>query len=195
MKLMKPRILNLTPLALLPAALLILTSCSSTSSTAPAAGTARVTYTKGVAGGVVAQTFKMTATVTAIDPAKRQATLLDSSGKTFIVKVGPEVAYFDQVHVGDQVNATVTETVVAHLDTQGANASEGAGKVVAENTQVTAKVMAIDSAKHAATFQFEDGTTQTLPIRDDVDLSRHKVGEQVVFHVTEIIATHLKKLK
>jgi hypothetical protein len=190
---MKAKNLTTAMLAMLPAALLTLTSCSSTSTAPPVEGTSRESYTKGVPGGVVVQTFKMTATVTAIDKPKRMATLLGPNGKTFIVTVGPDAAYFDQVRVGDQVNATVTEKIAAHLDTQGATASSGAATVVAENTQTTAKVMAIDSTKRTATLEFEDGTVQTLPVRADLDLSKHKVGEQVVLRVTQIIATNLEK--
>jgi translation elongation factor P/translation initiation factor 5A len=163
-------------------------------------------YTKGVPGGVVVQTVKMTATVTAIDQAKRKATLLASDGKKFTVKVGPEAVNFDQVRVGDQVNATVTEKMVVSLDDKEAPSPEGAaavvarapkgdqpGGLVAETTQVTAKIITIDLEKRTATLQFEDGITQTFPVRADVDLSRLKVGEQMVFRVTEMIAISVEK--
>ena len=110
----------MTTLALLPAALFTLTSCSSTSKPPPAVGSSRMTYTKGVPGGVIVQTFKMTATVTAIDQAKRKATLLGPDGKKFTVKVGPEAVNFDQVRVGDRVNATVTERMVVPPSTRTA---------------------------------------------------------------------------
>ena len=73
----------MTALALLPAALFTLTSCSSTSKPPPAVGSSRITYTKGVPGGVIVQTVKVTATVTAIDQATRKATLLGPDGKKF----------------------------------------------------------------------------------------------------------------
>lgn len=206
MKPMKAKTPQLKTLALLPAALLTFTSCSSNPTPPPDVGSARIDYTKGVPGGVIVQTFKTTATVTAIDQAKRTATLLGSDGKKFIVKVGPEAVNFDQVRVGDQVNATVVQKIVASLDPAGATSGDGAaaavalapkgdqpGGLIAETTQVTGKVIAIDSIKRTATLRFEDGTTQTLSIRDDVDLSRRKVGEQVVFRVTEMIAISVEK--
>ena len=163
-------------------------------------------YTKGVPGGVVVQTVKMAATVTAIDQAKRKATLLASDGKKFTVTVRPEAVNFDQVRVGDRVNATVTEKVVVSLGDTAASSREGTasvvarapkgdqpGGLVAETTQVTAKVIAIDSQKRTATLEFEDGITQTFPVRADVDLSRHKVGEQLVFRLTEMIAIWVEK--
>lgn len=48
--------------------------------------------------------------------------------------------------------------------------------------------MAIDLEKHTATLKFEDGTAKTFPVRSDVDLSKGKIGEQVVFRITEMIA-------
>jgi len=193
-------------MALLPAALFTLTSCSSTSTPPPPVGSAVRIYTKGVPGGVVVQTVKMAATVTAIDQAKRKATLLASDGKKFTVTAGPEAVNFDQVRVGDRVNATVTEKVVVSLGDTAASSREGTasvvarapkgdqpGGLVAETTQVTAKVIAIDSQKRTATLEFEDGITQTFPVRADVDLSRHKVGEQLVFRLTEMIAIWVEK--
>jgi hypothetical protein len=67
------------------------------------------------------------------------------------------------------------------------------GGLVAETTQVTAKVTAIDQKKRTATLRFEDGSTKTLPVRSDVDLSKRKVGEQVVFQVTEMVAVSVEK--
>jgi len=189
-------------MALLPAALFTLTSCSSTSTPPPPVGSGRITYTKGVPGGKLVQTVKMTATVTAIDQAKRKATLLASDGKKFTVKVGPEAVNFDQIRVGDHVIADVTEKVVVSLDDKASPSGQGAATVVAqapkgglaaETTQFTATVIAIDLEKRTATLQFEDGITQTFSVRDDVDLSRRKVGERLVFRVTEMIAIWVEK--
>jgi len=198
--------LNLTTLALVPAALLTITSCSSTSKPPPDVGSSRIIYSKGVPGGVILQTFKTTATVTAIDQAKRQATLLGSDGKKFTVKVGPAAVNFEQIRVGDQVNATVEQKLVACLDKEGATSRDGSaavvaravkddqpGGLVAETIQKTGNVIAIDAEKRTTTLQFEDGSTETLPVRGDIDLGKHKVGEQIVFRVTEMIAIWVEK--
>ena len=39
----------------------------------------------------------------------------------------------------------------------------------------------------------EDGTVETFTVRDDIDLSKHKVGEKVVFVVTEAVALSVEK--
>ena len=203
---MKTKTLNITTLALLPAALFTLTSCSSTSTPPPPVGSAVKIYTKGVPGGVVVQTVKVTAAVTAIDHAKRKATLMASDGKKFTVKAGPGAVNFDQIRVGDQVAVTLAEKLVVSLVDKEAPSAEGAATVVArapkggqpgglaaETIQVAGKVIAIDLEKRKATLQFEDGSTETFSVRPDIDLSRHQVGERVVFRVTEMIAIGIEK--
>jgi hypothetical protein len=205
---MKTNTKTITTLALLPAALFALTSCSCTchSPPPPAVGSARLTYTEGVPGGVVVQTFKTSATVTAIDQAKREATLLGPDGKTFTVKAGPEAVNFDQVRAGDHVNATVTQRIVVSLGPEGAASTDGTaaavirspkgeqpGGLAVETTQVTARLLAVDSAKRTATLGLPDGTTEIFPIREDVDLSRLRVGDQVIFRVTGMIAIWIEK--
>jgi hypothetical protein len=206
MKPMKTKGITLTTLALLPVTLFTCVSCSSTPKPPPPVGSSEVSFTKGVPGGVIVQTFQTTATVTAIDQTKRMATLLEPEGKKFIVKVGPEAVNFDRVGVGDQVHATVVQKIVASLDQGDTTAVAGAATavarapkgdqpagLVAESTQLTARIMAIDSEKRTVTLRFEDGNIQPIPIRRDVDLSRFKVGEQALFRVTEIIAIRVEK--
>ena len=163
-------------------------------------------YKEGVPGGVMVDTVTVSAEVTAIDAVNRTATLQEPDGETFTVTVGPEAVNFDQVRVGDTVKATLTEALVVFLDEEGAAAPDGAaamvalapkgaqpGGVVAQTVQVTATVAAIDTANRTATLQFEDGSTQTFPVRDDIDLSQRKAGEKVVFQVTEMIAIDVEK--
>lgn len=193
-------------LVLITAALFILTACSTVAPPPSATGEGAVTYQEGVPGGVVVNTVDVSARVTAIDTANRKVTLLGSDGEKFTVKVGPEAVNFDQVGVGDLVKATVTEELVVFLDKEGAPSSDGEAEVVAlapkgakpgglvaQVTQVTATVAAIDQTKRTATLRFDDGSTETFPVRDDIDLSRHKVGERVVFRVTEMIAISVEK--
>lgn len=67
------------------------------------------------------------------------------------------------------------------------------GGLIAGAMQVTATVTAIDPAKRTATLRFEDGSTKTFPVRDDIDLSKRQLGEKVVFHVTEMIAISVER--
>jgi hypothetical protein len=193
-------------LALLFVGLLTLTACSPTSPPPPAKETRSTDIQEGVPGGVIVNTLDVSARVTAIDTSNRKVTLLGPDGDKFTFKVRPEAVNFDQIRVGDLVNATVTEELVVYLDEEGASAPDGSaavvalapkgaqpGGLVAETVQVTAKVIAIDQTNRTATLQFEDGSSKTLRVRDDIDLSRRKVGEKVVFQVTEMIAISVEK--
>ncbi|MDO9581996.1 MAG: hypothetical protein Q7J24_02625 [Desulfomicrobium sp.] len=163
-------------------------------------------YVEGVPGGVIVHTEEVAAKVMEIDHAKRTVTLQSPDGETFAAKVGEGAVNFDQVAVGDMVNVTLTEELVVFLDEEGAapidsssaalaTAPKGAqpgGLVVASN-QVTDTVTAIDHEQRTATLQFKDGSTKTLPVRDDIDLTLRKVGDQVVFRLTEKLAISVEK--
>lgn len=203
------------PVAVIVSALFTFTGCSTTSSSSNEAETVSATaasgrgsaaIVEGVPGGAIVDTVEVNAEVTAIDSANRKATLKGPDGEAFTVKVGPEAVNFDQVRVGDMVNVMLTEELVVFLDEEGTATPDGAaavvalapkgaqpGGVVAETVQVTATVKAIDKTNRTATLQFEDGSTETFPVRDDIDLGKRKVGEKVVFQVTEMIAISVEK--
>ena len=215
------KIKTLGLVALLPAAVIAFTSCSSTSessstpefssspqsSSPPQANTATaVAYQPGVPGGVVVETFKESATVTAIDRATREVTLVTKDGTKTTVKAGPEVANFAQIEVGDQVKASVTERLVIFVRKPGEPAGDGAasvvalapigdkpGGVMANTEEFTAKVKSIDVKHHQATLQLPDGTSKTFDVRPDVDLTKQTVGADVVIHTTEAIAISVEK--
>jgi len=64
---------------------------------------------------------------------------------------------------------------------------------MAETVQVTAKVTALDLKGHKATLQFPDGSTKTVAVRKDVDLTQQKLGEEVVVRCTEAVAITVAK--
>ncbi len=188
------------------AVLLALTSCAFISPPPFAETSSASAYKEGVPGGIIVNTLDVSARVTSIDKANRKATLLGPNGETFTVKVGPTAVNFDQVGVGDWVNLTVIEELVVYLKEEGespndkitawvALAPKGAqpGGLVAETKQITGTLTAIDPEKRTATLKFVDGSTKTFPVRSDVDLTERKVGEQVVFRITEMIAISVEK--
>ena len=108
---MKTKHLQLAALALLPATFLTLSACSTTT---PADSTSAV-YTSDTSTSFV-DTYNLTATVKAIDPATRKVTLTSARGNTITVKCGPQVVNFKQIQVNDVVKVTVTEELSAYLD-------------------------------------------------------------------------------
>ena len=119
----------------------------------------------GEAGGVTVQTYKETATVTGVDKATRKVTLVTKDGAKSTVKCGPEVANFDQIEVGDQVKATVTEQLVVFVRNPGDPSGDGSAAaialaplgakpeaVMANTEEITAKVKSIDLKHRKATL-------------------------------------------
>jgi hypothetical protein len=51
----------------------------------------------------------------------------------------------------------------------------------------------IDLGHHKATLTFADGTTKTVAVRHDVDLTKRKVGEKVVIRKTQAMALSVEK--
>jgi arylsulfatase len=163
-------------------------------------------YEPGVAGGVVVNTIEVSARVTAIDRQKRQATLEGPEGNTFTVKVGPEAVNFDQVSVGDRVNATLTRELVAFVAGKDtitedeaaavavhAEKGEQPGGVIVEKVQLTGTIVNMNHWKRLVTLRFEDGSTQTFPVRPGVVMENYEVGEKVIFKATETVAIDVTK--
>lgn len=200
---MKRNTLNWAGLTLLSAAVLAFASCS-TEPKGEGAGFAAVQ--PGVPGGVIVQTYKITATVTAVDAASRKVTLTMADGAKTTVKAGPEVVNFDQIQVGDQVKAMVAEQLVMFMRKNGEPANDGEaaavalapvgakpGMLMASTVEVTGKVEAIDLAHRKATLRFPDGTTTTFKVRTDVDMTKGRIGDEVVFRTTEALAISVEK--
>jgi hypothetical protein len=133
-------------------------------------------------------------------------TLLSPDGFKTTVKAGPDVINFDQIRVGDQLKVTATEELVVRLADPGESAEDQADAVVAlapmgakpgglaaETVQIIGTVTAIDAANRTATLKFEDGASKTFPVREDVDLAQRKIGDKVVFQVTEMIAIEIEQ--
>jgi len=214
---MKNILLSKSMLAILPVVGVILASCSSEpkqeNATEPAQvgdpkgeGAVMAGYKPGVPGGVMVGTYQETATVTAIDREKRKLTLVQRDGTMGVFKAGPNAVNFDQIQVGDQVKATVTQELVVFMRKSGEPSGDGGvtmialnpagakpGGLVADTTEVTAKVTSVDLKTHKARLQFPDGTAKTFSVRPDVDLSQESVGREVVIRTTDAVAINVEK--
>lgn len=144
--------------------------------------------------------------MTAIDAASRQVSLITADGKKTSFKAGPEVANFDQIQVGDKVKATVAEQLIVFVRKNGEPPSDGEsaavalaplgdkpGVVMANTVEVTAKVEAIDLDHRKATLRFPDGHAQIFSVRKDVDMTKGKLGDEVVIRTTEAMAILVEK--
>ncbi|MFC1765063.1 hypothetical protein ACFL6U_23705 [Planctomycetota bacterium] len=167
-----------------------------------------VLFAEGIPGGIITDTLTLDADIVAIDHKARTAKLLMPDGNKLTVTVGPEAINFDQIQKGDRVKAVVSEELTIYLGDENAAGDDGAvgvalgaakgeqpGGVVAEALRLTATVTAIDVEAHTATLKFEDGRTETVDVRPDVDLTKQNVGAKVVFEITQVVAISIEKKK
>ncbi len=169
------------------------------------AQTAAVTI-EGVPGGIIANTLAVQAKVMAIDYTKREAKLLLPGGETVKTKVGPEAVNFDQVKVGDIVNAVVTEEMIYQLAPADAEIEDGAAVaaalaekgqlpagVAATAVRLTATIEKIDLKARKVKLLFEDGSKKTVKVRADVDMNLAKIGDKVVIDIFQAVALSVEK--
>ena len=147
------------------------------------------------------------ATITAIDPAQRVATLKTEDGNEFELEASPEVTNFDELKVGDMVVATYTQSIGVHIEPAGqaspgiketASATPGPGQAkLGREVTATLKVESVDVANNMVTLS--DGAGRSAPV-DVVDprarerLKTLKPGEMVVVTYTEALALRLEKV-
>lgn len=197
---MKKYLAKFAALTLIPAATLLLISCSSQYK-----GTEQSTITETADGAITVDTFTTTATVYGIDAAKREIKLITPDGRRSSYKAGPEVVNFDQLQVGDQVKAVLTEEVAvalgrgaAPIGTSGtgvALAPVGGkpGGVMVDTTETTGKVIAVDANKRKVTFVLPDGTIKTVKAGTKVDISAVRIGDDVTVQLSEGLAITVEK--
>jgi len=153
-------------------------------------------------GAIAVSVLKASATVEAVDAAKRTVTLKGEAGQTKTLKCGPEVRNFDQIKVGDTVKLTFVDEVAAYVRKADAPpmAEEGAmvalapkgakpGVLMAETAEVKAKVEAVDLKKHTVTFLNPDGTKKTVKVgkKAKAALKELQKGDDIVLRITQAL--------
>jgi len=149
----------------------------------------------------VAQTVKLTGTITAIDPATRDVTIKGSQGNEIVVTAGPEVKNFANMKVGDQVDAQYVEALTLELkkgggmpvarteQSGGVKAKEGEkpGAGIGRQVTVVADVVGVDPAKQTVTLKGPKRTVD-LKVADPEQFKLIKVGDQVQATYTQAFA-------
>ena len=140
----------------------------------------------------------ITATITAIDAAKREISLKGPKGNVVTVEVSKDVKRFNELKVGDEVTVKYTESLVARLAKPGempstnlsGGRSEGARPGAAVKGEVTTVVtlVKIDPDAPSVTFKREDGVVRTVQVRDKKNLEGFKAGDRVAVTYSESVA-------
>jgi Cu/Ag efflux protein CusF len=149
----------------------------------------------------VAETVKITATITAIDKATRDITLKGPQGGEVTLTAGPEVKKFDQLKVGDQVNAQYVEALTLELkkgggmpvvrteksDAVSAKAGEAPARAAGRQVTIVADVIALDPAKQTITLRGPQRTVN-LVVSDPAQFKLIAKGDQVEAKYTQAVA-------
>lgn len=149
-----------------------------------------------------------TATIQAIDTTTRHITLRNAKGEEDTFSVGPAVARFNELKVGQTVRMTYYESLVFVVrkpgeaanpatDEAGFNRAKGAlpGATIATQQKRTVTVKAIDPAVPSVTVTTDDGRTVTRKIEDKKNIAGLKVGDKIDITYTEALATSVEAAK
>ena len=149
----------------------------------------------------VAQTVKITATITAIDKATRDIALKGPQGNEVVVTAGPDVKNFDNMKVGDQVNAQYVEALTLELKKGGgmtvARSDQGGvleakpgqmpGGVAGRQVTIVADVVDVNPAKQSITLRGPKRTVE-LVVSDPAQFKLIAKGDQVEAKYTQALA-------
>jgi len=166
----------------------------------PAAGGATIVAT-APGKGVAERLAQITASVEAVDAAKRSVTLKGPGGDIVTLPVGPEVQNFDQIQVGDLVVVRYLEALALELKKRGtakrerterdvtarALPGERPAAIDAHEVHVVADVIAIVPQTQTVRLR---GPTRVVDLRihDPEQFKLVAVGDQVEATYTEAVA-------
>jgi len=189
-------------------ALIAATFATTTLAQQPAAprGGAALVSEPGKAG--VVRAVEVSAKVVGIDKATRTVTLKGPKGEVFDIVASDDVKNFDQIKVGDMVTVRHVEALTLTLKKDGkelrgmtetpgaarAPAGERPAAVVANQTEVTANVIALDAKTQTVTLKGPKQTVE-LKVPDAGQFKLIKVGDQIQAVYTEAVAVSVEPAK
>ena len=155
-----------------------------------------------------AQTVQVTATIAAIDKATRDVTLKGPQGNEIVVTAGPEVKNFDNMKVGDQVNAQYVEALTLELKKGGgmtvgrsdqggvkeAKPGQKPGGVAGRQVTIVADVIDVNPAKQSVTLRGPKRTVEVV-VPDPAQFKLIAKGDQVEATYTQALAIAVEPAK
>jgi len=156
----------------------------------------------------VAETIKLTGTITAIDKATRDVTLKGAQGNEITVTAGPDVKNFDNMRVGDQVTAQYVEALTLELKkgggmtvarsdqggVKGAKPGEKPGGVAGRQITIVADVVDVNPSKQTITLRGPKRTVE-MRIPDPEQFKLVAKGDQVEATYTQAVAIDVQAAK
>jgi len=157
---------------------------------------------------VVSEKTTLKATVEAIDKANRMVTLKGPKGQMVTLPVDESVARFDEIKVGDHINAEYYESITVTVNKPGVPAApdsmtgaaasmEGKkpGGAIAAQASMTVTIENIDPVAPSVTVRTADGNSQSFRVRNKKYLKDVKVGDTVTITKTEALMVAVKESK
>jgi hypothetical protein len=146
-----------------------------------------------------------TAQVIGIDRVDRTLVLLGPEGEVIAVEAGYGVRNFDQIRIGDEIEATYYESVAISIERAGGELSEsdvlvaarvpeGAspGAVVVETVEVSAEIMSIDRSTRELRLKLPDGRKVKTRVHEGVEIYNDlRVRDLIHVRYTEAVAVTL----
>jgi Cu/Ag efflux protein CusF len=146
-----------------------------------------------------------TAVVEAIEASSRTVTLKKPDGTFVTVVAGPEVKRFDEIKLGDKVNARYYENVIIRLKrpdqpdvNTGGQTAATSGQVLPGGTKakqrtITATITDIDMNMPSITFTGPKGWKYSSKVEDKAALAGVKVGDKVDITWTEAVLVSIER--
>jgi ribosomal protein S1 len=150
---------------------------------------------------------KLTATIEAIDRTARLVTLKGPEGNLATVHVDEKMKRFDELKVGDKVNATYYESIVVSVrkpgdpapPPSGASVTRGTGaapsQTISAQETVTVTVQSIDPKNQSVTVKRQDGGIVSLRVRNPKNIESVKVGDTVDITFTGALLIEIEPAK
>jgi Cu/Ag efflux protein CusF len=144
----------------------------------------------------------ITATVEAIDSAKRELTLKGPKGNYVVMECPDSVKRFDEVKVGDKITVNYMEALVLELHKADSAAKLGMSETtgvermktekpsatISRQTTATVAVEAVDPAAPSITVRTADGNTLSFRVQDKKNLESVQPGDKIVITYSEAVA-------
>ena len=156
---------------------------------------------------VAADIVTVTASVEAIDYAKRTMKIKGPDGNVYTVKSGAKIQNFDKIKKGDVIVAEFAESIAVfvsnsnekpNVDTQGnvvvaPKGSKPFGEAVG-TIEITALVQDVDYKTREVTIQGPEGNVAKIEVSPDVkNLDKLKKGDNIIIRYTEAVAVAVVK--
>ena len=144
----------------------------------------------------------ITATVEAIDSAKRELTLKGPKGNYVVMECPDSVKRFNEIKVGDKITVKYMEALVlevhkadsaAKLGTTGTMGvermkSEKPAATVSRQITATVAVVSVDMAAPSITVKTAEGNTLSFRVKDKKKLEGVHPGDKLVVTYSEAVA-------